>query len=245
LTITGTSGALTRTASVTFVQTSSAPAAVDQIVFSDGAGTRTTPPFSTSAAQETLIAFAASDGPLSGGQVLTVTGAGLTWTLVKRVNDEAGTAEIWQASTTVRLSNLTVQATQLFGEFDQSLTVVTFAGAGGTGAAAGASAASGAPSVSLTTTRSGSLVYAVGNDWDRATARTVSNGQTIVHEWVDTRVGDTFWSRRQQPQSPRRERSSISATRRPKPIVGTSQPSRFCRLIQPGRPASRPAFPTS
>jgi subtilisin family serine protease len=76
LTITGTSGALTRTASVTFVQTSSAPAAVDQIVFSDGAGTRTTPPFSTSAAQETLIAFAASDGPLSGGQVLTVTGAG-------------------------------------------------------------------------------------------------------------------------------------------------------------------------
>jgi hypothetical protein len=110
------------------------------------------------------------------------------------VNDKAGTAEIWQASTTVLLSNVTVQATQLFGGFDQSLTVVTFAGAGGTGAAAGASAASGAPSVSLTTTRPGSLVYAVGNDWDSATARTVSNGQTIVHEWVDTRVGDTFWT---------------------------------------------------
>jgi hypothetical protein len=194
LTITGTSGASTRTASVTFVQASIAPAAVDQIVFSDGTGTRTTPPFNTSAAQETLIAFAASDGPLSGGQTLTVTGAGLTWTLVKRVNDKAGTAEIWQASTTVLLSNVTVQATQLFGGFDQSLTVVTFAGAGGTGAAAGASAASGAPGVSLTTTRPGSLVYAVGNDWDSATARTVSNGQTIVHEWVDTRVGDTFWT---------------------------------------------------
>jgi hypothetical protein len=37
----------------------------------------------------------------------------------------------------------------------------------------GASGASGAPSASLTTTKANSLVFAVGNDWDRAVARTL------------------------------------------------------------------------
>jgi len=38
----------------------------------------------------------------------------------------------------------------------------------------------------------GSLIYAVGNDFDRALARTVPAGQTKVHEFLAP-TGDTFW----------------------------------------------------
>ena len=63
----------------------------------------------------------------------------------------------------------------------------------GVGVSAGASGASGAQSVSLTTSAAGSLVYGVGNDWDRAQARTMGSGQTMVHQWVNATVGDTYW----------------------------------------------------
>ena len=167
---------------------------VDTTVFDDGNGTVTTPAFSTAAPGELLVAFASSDGPATSSmQTLTVSGAGLTWSLKQRSNTQFGTSEIWTATATAALVNATVTATQTFNGFDQSLTVVAFRGAGGTGAAASANALSGAPSVSLTTTRAGSLVYGVGNDWNSAIARTLGTGQTLVHQWVDTAVGDTFW----------------------------------------------------
>ncbi|HEY5154848.1 MAG TPA: hypothetical protein VIJ47_08950, partial [Acidimicrobiales bacterium] len=34
----------------------------------------------------------------------------------------------------------------------------------------------------------------VGNDWDRAVARTPATGQALVHQWVDAGSGDTFWT---------------------------------------------------
>ena len=34
---------------------------------------------------------------------------------------------------------------------------------------------------------------AYGNDWDKATARTPVSGQVLVHQKVDTQVGDTYW----------------------------------------------------
>jgi len=80
--------------------------------------------------------------------------------------------------------------------YDQSLTVVTLAGASGTGAVAGASAPSGAPSVSLQSTAAGAWVFGVGNDWDRAIPRTLGANQVMVHEWTDTAVGDDFWVQR-------------------------------------------------
>src|SRR5439155_12801790 len=138
-------------------------------------------------------AFVSSDGPISGGQAVTVTGGGLTWALVKRVNTELGTSEIWRATAPVVLSNATVSSTPTLSGFAQSVTVVTFSGAGGTGAVAGASGPTGAPTVSLTTTRPGSLVYAAGNDWDDAIARTLAAGQRMVHESVASTLGDTFW----------------------------------------------------
>src|SRR5205823_4409967 len=55
------------------------------------------------------------------------------------------------------------------------------------------SATTGAPSVTVTTTRAGSLVYGVGNDWDRASARTVGANQALVHQ-VLTKAVDTLWA---------------------------------------------------
>jgi hypothetical protein len=172
----------------------SASPTVDKIVFSDGSGTRTTASFSTASAGEVLLAFVASDGPSAGGQSLTVSGAGLTWTLVKRANIQAGTSEIWTANAPNQLANVTVLSTQTRTGYHQSLTVVAFKGAAGVGASAAASASTGAPGVSLTTTKGNSLVYGVGNDWDTATGRVVGAGQAIVHQWIDTATGDTYWA---------------------------------------------------
>jgi len=166
---------------------------VDKIIFSEGAGKRTTAAFSTTKANDVLVAFVASDGPAAANaQTVTVSGAGLTWTRVRRQAGSFGDAEIWTATASGLLTNVTVSSTQA-SSAHQSLTVIAFSGSSGVGASAGGSAASGAASVSLATTSVNSLVYATGNDWDGATARTMAAGQTKVHEFVDTAVGDTFW----------------------------------------------------
>jgi hypothetical protein len=166
---------------------------VDKMVFSEGAGKRTTAAFSTTRANDVLVAFVGSDGPAAANaQTVTVSGAGLTWTRVRRVAGSFGDAEIWTATAPGLLTNVTVSSTQA-SSAHQSLTVIAFSGSAGVGASAGASAANGASSVSLATTSVNSLVYATGNDWDGASARSMAAGQTKVHEFVDSAVGDTFW----------------------------------------------------
>ena len=169
---------------------------MDLLVYRDGRGTVTTAAFSTTAANELLLAFVASDGPPSGGQRATVSGAGLTWALVVRNNAQAGTSEIWKATAAMPLTNVTVRSVPSVTGYDQSLTVVVLSGASGTGNVAGASAPSGAPAVTLLSSAVGSWVFAVGNDWDRAIARTLGASQTMVHEWTDTGAGDDFWVQR-------------------------------------------------
>jgi beta-lactam-binding protein with PASTA domain len=108
---------------------------VDKIVFSEGAGKRTTAAFSTASAGETLVAFAASDGPAAAnGQTLTIAGAGLTWTRVRRAATQFGDAEIWKATAPTVLTNVTVSSTQSSAGVHQSLTVIAFTGVGGIGA---------------------------------------------------------------------------------------------------------------
>jgi subtilisin family serine protease len=167
--------------------------AVDMSVSADGSGTVSTEPFSTATPGEWLIAFVAADGPTSGGQEVTVSGAGLSWTLVKRANTQLGTSEIWRALAGSTITNGVVSSSLTLGMFHQSLTVVAFTGAAGVGASATAAGATGAPSVSLVPTLNGSFVYGVGNDWDGAIARMLGPNQAMVHQWVDTSVGDTFW----------------------------------------------------
>ena len=167
--------------------------AVGNVVADDGYAVRTTPPLSTSAG-DLVVAFVGSSGPDGSPETMTVSGGGLTWTLATRVNGQNGVSEIWSARSATALSGFTVTSTPALGTSPyQSLTVITFSGAAGIGAAGGASAAGGAPTVSLTTTRAGSLVYGVGNDWNGAVPRTVADNQTKVHEFLNTVSGDTFW----------------------------------------------------
>jgi len=150
---------------------------------------------STSTPGDLLLAFVGSDGGTSS-QTVTVSGGGLAWTLVKAANSQSGDAEVWSARATDQLSGATITATQSTSGFDESLTVVAFKGAGGVGASVTKSAATGAPSVTLTTTKAQSMILGVGNDYDRAVARTLGTGQMLVHQWVDTGSGDTYWAQR-------------------------------------------------
>jgi hypothetical protein len=180
--------------SVAIVLSSGPPVgpAPDKTVSSDGTGTRTTAAFSTASPNEVLVAFVASDGPSAKAQTVAVSGAGLSWTLAMRANTQKGTSEIWTATATAVLTNVTVKSVQSATGYAQSLTVMTFTASSGIGAINAASAASGPPSVSLTATHSGSLVFAVGNDWDRAVSRVPSAGQSLVHQSLAS-TGDTFW----------------------------------------------------
>jgi hypothetical protein len=157
-------------------------------------GTLRTPALSTASAGDTLVAFVAVDGPdAARSQSATVTGGGLTWSLVKRSDTQAGVTEIWSATATGTLSNQVIAATPAVSGFDGLLHVIAFRNARGVGVAGASGAPSGAPDIYLPGVGAGSWVFAVGNDWDRAVARTPIAGQSLVHQWVDTRVGDTFW----------------------------------------------------
>jgi hypothetical protein len=160
-----------------------------------GSTSVTTPSFHTAAANETLIAFVSAGGPNgSGKQHATVTGAGLTWTLVRRANSQAGDAEIWQATASSVLSAATVTSTESAAGYDQDLTVIAMEGVKGVGASAAGSARSGTPSVTVTTTGAPSLLFAVGHDYDQAIAPALPAGWVTLEQWLDTASGDAFWS---------------------------------------------------
>lgn len=171
------------------------PIGVDTMVFQDALGTLTTPSFSTTGSGDLLVAFVACDGPATGQQTATVSGAGLAWSLVKRSNSQPGTSEVWSANATGPLSSVTVGASPGFGGYHGSLVVVAFTNATGTGVAGAAGATSGAPSIYLPGISTGNWVWAVGNDWDDAIPRTPVGGQVIEHERLAP-AGDTFWVQR-------------------------------------------------
>jgi Bacterial Ig domain/Lysyl oxidase len=161
------------------------------------------PSFSTKSGNELLLAFVSTDASSSGVTVTGVTGAGVTWALVRRTNVQMGTAEIWRAFAPAAISAATVTAT-LSQSVAASVTIVSFSGvdttgtngSGAIGSTNGNSAASGAPSVSVTTTRNGSWVFGVGNDWDNAIGRTPGANQSLVHQYLAS-VGDTYWVQKQ------------------------------------------------
>ncbi|MGZ4993177.1 MAG: beta strand repeat-containing protein [Methylobacter sp.] len=165
--------------------------------------------FSTSASNELLLAFVSTDY-LSGTNttVTGVSGAGLSWALVVRTNTQSGTSEIWRAFATAPLSNVTVTAT-LSQKAAASITVMSFTGvdtsgtngSGAIGATKSTNSKSGAPTATLTTTRAGSWVLGVGNDYDNAIARTPGSNQNLVHQYLAP-VGDTYWVQRQNNPTP-------------------------------------------
>ena len=203
--------------------------------------------FSTLSSNELLLAFIATDGKSAGLTVTGVTGAGLTWSLVKRTNTQLGTAEIWRAFAPSTLANVTVTAT-LSQSVAASISVVTFTGvdasgtggSGAIGAVAAASSSSGAPSASLVTTRANSWVFGVGNDWDNAIARTPGTGQTLVHQYLAS-IGDTYWVQRQNSPTP------TSGTQ---VVISDTAPTTdrynlaICEILPPGTPVADTTPPT-
>jgi len=170
-----------------------------------------TPSFVTKWKNELFLAFVATDY-LSGANttVTNVMGAGLSWTRVKRTNSEAGTAEIWRAFATSALGPVNVTAT-LSQSVVSSMTVMTFTGvdtsgsggSGAIGATGTANSSAGAPTARLTTTRNGSWVVGVGNDFDKSLNRTVGTNQTIVHQdLAPSPTYNTFWVQMQNAPTP-------------------------------------------
>jgi RHS repeat-associated protein len=188
------------------------PLSIDAQISNDkstASTTNATAAFSTNSPNELLLAFVSSDSKVSPNTTVTgITGGGLTWQLVQRTNVQLGTAEIWRAFATSQLSNATVTVT-LSQSVASSVTLVSFIGAdpGGTngsgaiGSTGTGNSGSGGPTASLTTTRAYSWVFAAGNDWNNAVARTPGPGQSLVHQYLAT-VNDTYWVQAKNSTTP-------------------------------------------
>jgi hypothetical protein len=101
---------------------------------------------------------------------------------------------VWQAFATSPVSAATVTATLASRSYDGSITVAAFKGAGSAvGAVATNSATSGGPTVTLTPSSCGSLIWASGHDWTNDTVPVPASGQAIAHKDIDTRGDDSYW----------------------------------------------------
>jgi RHS repeat-associated protein len=176
-----------------FVLTNSAGLGIDQNVSSDvpadSINVSTTPTFSTTSGNQLLLAFISASALSTPVTVSSVTGGGLTWTLVKRTNNQAGTAEIWRAFSPFILSNVAMTA-NLVNNSETSVTVLTYLGvdttgtngSGAIGALGTAASGGGAPSATLVSTQKNSMVFGVGIDPTNGLARTPATGQSLVHQ---------------------------------------------------------------
>ena len=182
----------------TSAATAAGTVATDQVVSHNQGSTSTkivSPALTTTAGNELILAFVGADGPVGNDQAITgVTGGGLHWTLASRANGSYGTAEVWQAYSTAVLTNIKVTASLKDTPFDGSITVATFTGANAAvGATATGSAFTGQPTVTVKTTTAGSQIWAAGHDWLLNKPRTPIAGQTLVNQFLDKNVHDTYW----------------------------------------------------
>src|SRR5579862_5902415 len=138
---------------------------------------------------EIALAYVAADDS-APGQSVTFSGDGLTWDRVEQVNAQRGDAEIWAASTAGSDFAVTVTASQP-GKRVQ-LTVITYTNGVEIGAVQRASAPSGPQSVSLVPLATGSIVTAVGMDYDSSISRTLGPGQVLDAQNTD-HAHDTYW----------------------------------------------------
>jgi hypothetical protein len=159
----------------------------------------------TSQANELVVAYVSADGPAKGGQSVTVSGSGLTWTRVDQETGAAGDAEVWMAHAGT-LKHVNVTAKAKIGGYRLFLEDVSYQNATGIGAHKGFSSASGAPSGTITTTQGNSWVWAVGFDWLHATPRKVGSGQTLFSQNLDSSAQNTYWTQ---------------STTSPTPVAGT------------------------
>jgi len=181
------------------------PPARDTVTTGLGKTSRTVT-VSTSVKGDLLVAYVAGKGPSGKAQSATVSAADLKWTLVARADTGRGDAEVWYARAAGKLSKVKVTAKEKYAGWPVAVTVVAYKSASGIGAHAAAHAAKGAPTGSLKTSKADSWVFAVGDDWAKAAARTPGAGQTLVTHATDAE-GDTYW---------------VQATREPTSKAGTT-----------------------
>ncbi|SDJ26883.1 hypothetical protein SAMN05444157_2556 [Frankineae bacterium MT45] len=141
------------------------------------------------AQRELAVAYVAADDT-SSGQTATVSSPGATWHFIGRSNGQRGDAEAWFTWTSS--ATLQVSATAHQAGSGIALTVQTYRDASGIGAWGATSAPSGAPSIGIIPNSTGSKIYGVGMDWDHAQRRTLSNGQVLDSQYLDT-AQDTYW----------------------------------------------------
>ena len=146
---------------------------------------------STTVAGDTVVAFVSGDGSKTVAQHATVTGGGLSWSRVKCTCGKNGTAEIWKAKATGKLTNAAIKSTLANTGFSVSETVIAFSNTTGVGAKTSMTAMTGFPKATLTTTAANSLVFGVGTDPVTATARTVGAGQTLFSQVFSG--ANTYW----------------------------------------------------
>jgi hypothetical protein len=161
-------------------------------------------------------------GPPLDGWIQSVEGGGLQWTRRATahlsITGEPSIAEIWTAFTSTALQSFTVTVTRNNDNgaltycdnyqggsvpdiangmvFIQAITGADQDNPIGATAVSGVGKRSGqntAASVTLVTTRSDSLVAAVGADWSQPKPRTVPADQVLLHEDVSTPNGDSYW----------------------------------------------------
>jgi hypothetical protein len=179
-----------------------APTLLSQVIRNSQGALQITSPAIVPPANTLIVAFIAADGPVGAANtivnsVTNIGGTALTWTRQVRSNVQLGTAEIWTAFTTPAHASMTVRAV-LNNDMASTIAVMMFSGADPSmvGAARlAANAPTGAPTASIVTTRSNSLVFGVGVDWDRPRAMIAGANQTRLHLFRPD-VGDTYWVQR-------------------------------------------------
>jgi chitobiase/beta-hexosaminidase-like protein len=174
--------------------------------------TATTNSFSTGT-NVALMAFVTGNVAGNAGDVSGIVTTGLTWVKVVSatgVGISNGFTSIWRAQSTSALAGVTAQAT-MTSSTDRMIYVVPFTGADLTGTdgsnAVGANnkfgGSSGAPSGSVTTTRDGSWIWGILEDWSTDVTPVLGSNQTqqkIFHggaadsSWVQSQTATTTTS---------------------------------------------------
>ena len=186
------------------------PLPVETSASADGKGNVTVSRFSTAHTGDVVLALVGAGGPAGKRQATSVTGGGLTWSLRSRANTIGGVAEVWQAVAPKALTKITITAKPVRTGYDTSLTVLALTGTRGVVRATGRSATTGLPSAALVTAAAGSWLVSAGEDPTAARAHTPASGQSLVHQWLDTRTRRTFWFQLASPDAAARATVRLS-----------------------------------
>ena len=151
---------------------------------------------------ELLVDYVSAAGPSTGGQTVTVSGSGLTWTKAAQENGAPGDTEVWTATVPAAGTTVNITAAATATGYHIVQTLVAYKNATGIGNIGTFTSNSGAPTGSIVTTAGNSWVWAAGFDASHAKGRTVGTGQNIFKQDVDSPADGTSWVQRTKAATP-------------------------------------------